>query len=95
MSKIKIDTDKINNTLLPVAKNSYNQAVSARNFASKVSFPYGEYNWNSVYNQIDDCVDEINDYIKWINSINKGIITAIGSNLEDITTIEVQTIQTQ
>ena len=94
MSKVKIDTDKIDNTLLPIAKNDHSQIASARSFASKVSFPYGEFEWKNIYNQIDACVEKTNKYINWMDSVSKSAVSSITSSLEDITAIKVDPIVT-
>ena len=66
MSKVKVDTDKIGKELLPIAGGARNNLIRARNFASGVSYPYGEFDWRNIYNRIDDCVDQIDRYVRWI-----------------------------
>ena len=48
MTKVSIDTDKISNSLLPIAQNEKNKLSSAKKCASKVSMPNGENYWRNV-----------------------------------------------
>lgn len=92
MSKIKIDTDKIENTSLPLSRKVYSYNVFAKNYAAKVNFSSGEFDWGNVYNKIDDCMDKIEHYTKWIDSINRSVISCVTDSLEDISAVKVEEI---
>lgn len=84
MSKVKIDTDSISNTLLPLASNEINKLNSVISMANSFSFPSGEYNWSSIINELEDCKEQANKYSNWISNINDRFINNISDRVEDI-----------
>lgn len=92
MSKVDIDTDKISNDLIPLAREQYGKIVSARGNASKVSIPNDAYDWGSVYSKIDDCVSQSDKYLKWIESINTSYVNDITNKVDDINNIQIENI---
>ena len=92
MSKVDIDTDKISNELIPLAREQYGKILSARGSASKVSIPNDAYNWSDVYGKIDDCVTKSDKYAKWLESINTSYVNDITNKVDEFNTIEVEKI---
>ena len=93
MSKLLIDTDKIDNDLLSQARNSKSHIQTTRNNAQRVNMPNDDYNWSRVTSQIEDCVDETEKYINWIKEVNRkykdGIINSTDL-INKVNTTELQ-----
>lgn len=93
MAKVKIDTDVVSNTLLPLAKNEINKLSNVISVASTVSYPNGEYNWSSIVNELEDCREQANKYYNWIANVNNKFINMTTDCVDDISSTAVTEIK--
>lgn len=93
MAKVSIDTDKISSSLLPTAKTEISQISNARSAAGTISFPNGEWNWNGVCGQIDDCVSRASKYSSWMTEINQKFVSSLTDNVDEINSITVEEVK--
>lgn len=93
MSKVKIDTEKISGSLIPLAKNHHSQISGANSYASRVNYPHDDYNWGNVKSKIQDCVERAAKYSNWINAQNSKLNSAINSLGEEITDVTVDAVR--
>lgn len=92
MTKIKIDTQKVSNLLLPAAANEKQKIESAKNLASRVSMPGGENYWGDVISKLSDCDEKISKYINWLNDLNSEILNDISNNVESINSVKIEKV---
>ncbi len=93
MAKVKINTDIVSNTLLPLAKNETNKISNVISMANSVSFPNGEYNWSSIINELDDCREMSVKYCNWLSSINERFINNTNSCIDEINSTTITEIK--
>lgn len=93
MAKMKIDTDVIANTLLPLAKSEISKLSGVISMANAVSFPNGEYNWSSIIGELEDCREEANKYYNWIENINDKFVNNMNDRIEEISTVAITEIK--
>lgn len=88
MSKVKINTDKFGSLLIPSCIAADQSTLVARDSAYLVSFPNGEFDWGSVCNQINDCLEMIKKYKDWLTVIKNSYEISISNNVEAIHSVE-------
>jgi hypothetical protein len=93
MSKITIDTDKINKDLIPIAKTQQSNISNALIYSKKVNYPNGEFNWSDVSSKIDDCVSKSNKYLQWIEEQSRKFSNNINNIIEDVSLIDIEEVK--
>lgn len=93
MSKVKIDTDMVSNTLLPLANNEINKLNGVISIANTVSFPNGEYNWSAIVGEIEDCREQANKYYNWISNVNEKFVNSATDCVDEINNTSITEIK--
>ena len=62
MAKVDIDTDLMNNELLPVVADEVKHMNNALSNAQTISFPDSGFGWGNIINNISECVTLSNKY---------------------------------
>lgn len=92
MAKIKINTDNINNSLLPALDSNLRSINNCINSVEHVDSTFIDSDWNSIKNGVHDCYDNANSFKTWITDIRDKVTTDSSQIVDDVNSIEVTTI---
>jgi hypothetical protein len=92
MAVILLDTDKINNELVPLAENKLGNINSASDISKKVVLENGESNWTTISNQLEECANQTKKYIEWLKNINITYVNTINNGIETINSAKIEEI---
>lgn len=93
MSKVNIDTDKINSQLVTLAGDAYTEIKNAYAYASNVKFPNDEYSWrNNIFSKIQNFLSDTEKYKNWAAGLSETFSNNLNNNLEDISLIVVDEV---
>lgn len=93
MATFKIDSDKINRELIPLADKQIDQLNTTLNYANNLSFPYNEFDWGYVKNGLRDCIDLSKKYSQWIRTVNSSFINDSTKSVESLTSFNVHEVR--
>ena len=90
MTKIMVDTDKIDKSLLSQVQNAKTNISNTKQNAEGVNFPNNEYNWSDITSKIGDCEEELIKYINWITEVNNNYKNNINDFKENLEKIKIE-----
>lgn len=94
MGRVRIDTDKMSNDLLPCVKSACDIGGAVRDCAGRIYFPYDDYGWwNDVYNNVCECLDSVQRYHNWVVDMSNRFSTQIQQSVDEFNGISVEKIQ--
>lgn len=93
MAKVNIDTDLMNNELLPMVTDEVKHINNALSNAQTISFPDSGFGWGNIINNISECVTLSNKYSNWINRVYSSYNKNIIDNVDALTKLQMEEVK--
>lgn len=82
--KIFLDTEKISNNIIPLAKKETESLKDAISMASSTSVPNGDTSWSAVISELRENSQQATNYYNRIVEMNTGLINVLTNMPEEI-----------
>ena len=93
MAKVVVDTEMIDNDLIPQAKTARQDIAITKKNAQRVNIPNNDFNWSEIISEISDCEDQTKKYINWISNENTKYKNTINTTTDKLNEIEIEELK--